>query len=131
LAEQGQVQYAKLAYHEAKEWDSSLEDSVGYFLSQLCRFGSFGGSPTDVMDVCNQAVELAPDDGWTYNDRGLARALTEEFEGAIEDFEFFVAWSRQNDLYEQFGQRREEWITELKNKRNPFDEATLDELRNE
>ncbi|NIO70145.1 MAG: hypothetical protein GTN71_14240, partial [Anaerolineae bacterium] len=51
--------------------------------------------------------------------------------GAIEDFEFYVEWSKENDRYEQRGTKREAWIAELEAGRNPFDEATLEELRNE
>jgi regulator of sirC expression with transglutaminase-like and TPR domain len=38
------------------------------------------------MDACERAVALAPDDGQIRDSRGLARAMTGNIEGAIEDF---------------------------------------------
>jgi hypothetical protein len=63
--------------------------------------------------------------------RGLARALAGDSEGAIEDFEFYVEGLKQTDRYEAGANGREEWIAELRAGRNPFDEATLEALRNE
>ncbi len=97
----------------------------------LCWTGSLAGLATQVMDACDQAVELTPDDGVIRHNRGLARALTGDYQGSIEDFKFFIEWSKQNGLYEQHGRKREAWITELEAGRNPFDEATLEELRKE
>ncbi len=50
--------------------------------------------------------------------------------GAIEDFRFFVAWSKSAG-YDTMASKREAWIAELEAQRNPFDEATLEELQNE
>ena len=50
-------------------------------------------------------------------------------EGAIEDFEFYVAWLEETGEYEAGGDGREAWIVELRAGRNPFDEATLKTLR--
>jgi WD40 repeat protein/tetratricopeptide (TPR) repeat protein len=130
LAEQGQVEDAKLAYLEAKKWDPSLGDSAGYFASQLCRFGSLGGNPNeDILKACDEAVESAP--GWSHNDRGIVLTLIGEFELAQEDFRFFIDWSKENGLYETYGQRREEWLSKLEAGQSPFDQATLEELRNQ
>jgi hypothetical protein len=49
--------------------------------------------------------------------------LPGDLEGAIEYFEFYLT---QND-----DPQREDWTAELEVGRNPFDEVTLEELRNE
>jgi regulator of sirC expression with transglutaminase-like and TPR domain len=53
------------------------------------------------MNACEQAVQLDPNTGHWYDSRGLARALSGDYQGAIEDFQFFVEWSKENSLYEQ------------------------------
>lgn len=126
-AAQGNYQQALADYTKAVEFDPN------YVLSwnSLCRINSLAGSPAKGMDACQRAVELAPDEGVVRDSRGLARALTGDYSGAIEDFKLFVEWSKQNSLYEPYGHKREAWIAELEAGRNPFDEATLEALRKE
>ena len=52
-----------------------------------------------------------------------------DYQGAIEDFKFFVEWSKEHNAYEQHGSKRVTWIAELEAGRNPFDSATLQALR--
>jgi len=130
LARAGDVEGAVAKYAEAQALDPTLEISADSW-NTLCWFGSLWGYAADVMDACEQAVELAPDDGDYRDSRGLARALTGDYAGAIEDFEFYVEWLKENDRYEPNGPKREAWIAELEAGRNPFDAATLEELRNE
>ena len=54
----------------------------------LCRFGSLHGYAADVMRFCEKALALAPNDGAIIDSRGIARALTDNTKGAIEDFNF-------------------------------------------
>jgi len=42
------------------------------------------------LPACNRAAELEPGDGSFLDSRGLARALTGDYAGAIEDFKFIV-----------------------------------------
>ena len=74
---------------EAQTLDPTLEISAGSW-NTLCWFGSLWGYVADVMDACERAVELAPDDGDYRDSRGLARALMGDYTGAIEDFKFAV-----------------------------------------
>ena len=65
--------------------------------------------------------------------RGLARALTGDAAGAIEDFkaalETFTAYP---DIFDATHlQRRKDWIEALRAGRDPFDDATLKSLRTE
>ena len=59
--------------------------------------------------------------------RGLARALTGDYAGAIEDFEYYVEHSGNDTSVA----KREAWIAELEAGRNPFDDETLETLRYE
>ena len=48
------------------------------------------------MLVAREQVEaLLLGDGCIRDSRGLARALTDDFEGAISDFEFYVQWQTE------------------------------------
>jgi regulator of sirC expression with transglutaminase-like and TPR domain len=68
------------------------------------------------MFACEKAVALAPDDGNYRNSRGLARALTGNTKGAIEDFQAFIA---QTDDQKRKAQRQR-WIDALRAGKNPF-----------
>jgi tetratricopeptide (TPR) repeat protein len=130
----GDVYAAQGDYSQAiTDYTKAVEIDPDYVLSwnSLCRVNSLVGSPAKGMEACERAVELAPDVGAVHDSRGLARALTGDYPGAVEDFKLFVEWSKQNDLYESYGRKREAWIAELEAGRSPFDEATLEALRNE
>jgi regulator of sirC expression with transglutaminase-like and TPR domain len=84
------------------------------------------------MPACERAVELDSDNGGYRDSRGLARALVGAFEGAIEDFQFYIEWGQQqNRRSEERLQKRQGWIEQLKTGQSPFDEALLKELRQE
>lgn len=99
--------------------------------NNLCWFASLLGHAADVMGSCERAVELEPDSASYRDSRGLARALVGDFEGAIEDFEYFIEVTQSLGYYEAMGQERQAWVAELKTGRNPFDEATLQRLLQE
>ncbi len=102
-----------------------------YILNDLCWFGSLSGYAHDVKDVCEMAVDLAPEDPDIRDSRGVNRALLGDSAGAIEDFEFaIVGWSTSG--YTDYVSERETWVEELRNGQNPFDdEAILEKLKNE
>jgi WD40 repeat protein len=124
---QGKIEEAIAAYAEAQMLDPTLEISASSW-NVLCWFGSLWGYAAEVMDACERAVELAPDNGGFRDSRGVARALTGDYPGAIKDFKFYVEWSKENDRYDPDGLRREAWIAELEAGGHPFDEDTLAEL---
>ncbi len=76
-------------------------------------------------------MALAPDDGSVRESRGLSRALIGDLTGAVDDFRAYVAWGRQHGEDEQRIAQRDAWAGALASGRNPFDTATLVELRNE
>ena len=97
----------------------------------LCWFGGIHNQAELVFFACENAVALEPDNGDILDSRGLARALLGDFEGAIEDFEAFVAYAQEAGFPEEAIAMREAWIEALKAGNNPFDEAMLALLRGE
>jgi hypothetical protein len=63
--------------------------------------------------------------------RGLARALTGNTTGAIEDFAAFVDYARGDTEYADYGERRQGFIDDLAAGVDPFDRPTLESLRTE
>jgi hypothetical protein len=100
--------------------------------NEACWRGSIDGFADLVLPAGERAVELAPNDPRYRDTRGLARALTGDVAGALEDFRFYVDKAKpRDDRAKERLKRRRGWITELEAGRNPFDEATLARLRNE
>jgi WD40 repeat protein len=120
------------AYAEAQELDPTLEIAAESW-NTLCWYGSLLGQAAEVLDACEYAVEQADESHKAnYRDsRGLARALTGDYAGAIEDLRAFVEWAQGRDELESLRLKREAWIIELEAGRNPFDAQTLQALRNE
>jgi hypothetical protein len=114
-------------YLRASEIDTALEGVDASPLNTLCRHGSIAGRAADVLAACEQAVALAPDAGAIRDSRGLARALTGDTSGAIEDFQAFIDWTSNDDRIAQ----RQAWITALEAGRNPFDAETLEQLKSQ
>jgi tetratricopeptide (TPR) repeat protein len=112
-------------------WVIKLSPDDAEAHNSLCWYGSLTGAAAEVMTSCQSVVELAPDNGEYRDSRGLARALTGDYSGAIEDFEFFIAWLKETGTYEEGGYGREAWIAALQDGQNPFDEATLANLLHE
>ncbi len=77
------------------------------------------------MFACEKAVELSPDDGNIPGFRGLARALTDDYQGAIEDFQVLVDSIKD----EEEKARVETWIETLKKGENQITEEVLEELK--
>ena len=74
-------------------------------------------------------VTLAsPDDKGDFQDsRGVARALTGNIEGAIEDFQAFISSTNNDERKAQ----RQGWIESLRAGTNPITPEVLDELKRE
>ncbi len=124
LARAGNTSEAVAAYRTAQERDARLTITASDW-NQLCWNGSLWGHAAEVMAACEQAVARAADHGGIRDSRGLARALTGDVAGAIDDFEAFVAWTG-NDLARA---QRQDWIDALRDGRNPFTKELLERLR--
>jgi WD40 repeat protein len=99
--------------------------------NNVCWDGSLAGFAEIVRPACDRAVELDPNGGYAYDSRGLARALLGDYPGAIEDFERFVGWAKETGTAASMIGMREQWISELRAGRDPFDTQMLKELRSE
>jgi TonB family protein len=124
LAQQGRMQDALTAYSAAQGIDARLNGSVGFWYG-LCWHGSVWGYASDVMFACDQAVALAPRQARTREARGIARALTSDFAGAIDDLEESAARASVGAIRT----RLLTWIRLLRSGENPFNESVLDRLR--
>jgi len=58
----------------------------------------------------------------------LALALAGNTTEAIKDFQFYIDWAKDKRPPKEI-ERRRAWIRDLEAGRNPFDEATLEALR--
>ncbi len=103
------------------------------YVPTACKYGSLWAQASNpkVLDACNQAVSLEPDNGVWRRSRGVARGATGDFKGAIEDLVYFVNWMRGRQKQGQKALREKEWIEALERGQNPFDTETLEALRQE
>ncbi|OUL27508.1 WD40 repeat domain-containing protein, partial [Nostoc sp. 106C] len=124
LVSNGDVKQAISAYANAEKLDAKLEISADDWNS-LCWRGSLHGYASDVMFACEKAVTLAPTHGGILDSRGLARALTGDSKGAIEDFQAFIKWSDNPERKSQ----RQGWVNALSAGKNPFTKEELQKLR--
>jgi tetratricopeptide (TPR) repeat protein len=130
LAKQGAIKEAMTAFEVAQASDPNLEIAAASW-NALCWFGSLGGFATDVMAACERAVALEPDHGGIHDSRGVARALTGDYLGAINDFQQFLEWGPKNSAPEEQIRQRQDWIRMLQANQNPFSEELLKLLRNQ
>ncbi len=103
--------------------------------NEICWVGSTAGFAATVQAACDHAVQWAdPAVRDLYRDsRGLARALTGDKQGAIDDFESFVSYLNREPgrggSSETVLRRREKWIDALRKGDDPFNAKLLEELR--
>ena len=116
------------AFAAAQASDPNLELAAASWHS-LCWNGSLGGFATDVMAACERAVALEPDHGGFRDSRGVARALTEDYPGAINDFQQYLEWGPKNGESEKSIRQRQDWIRMLQANQNPFNKELLELLQ--
>ena len=125
---QGKVTEALSLYKQAQKIDPDLEIDAESW-NTLCRFGSIYRQAEQVLFACEKAIELAPREQRkaSYLDsRGLARALTGNTQGAIEDFQAYVDSPR---IRERYKRKPQQWIDALKKGEDPFTDEVLEELK--
>ncbi|MEH2316851.1 MAG: ribosome assembly protein 4, partial [Nostoc sp.] len=110
-------------YTEALKFDPKVEIPADSWNS-LCRQGSLQKQAADVLPACEKAVALAPEDSNNRDSRGLARALTGNYQGAIKDFEAYIAQTEDKNIKAQ----RQCWVKDLRAGKNPFTDAELKKL---
>ncbi|WP_054464996.1 TIR domain-containing protein [Planktothricoides sp. SR001] len=114
-------------YKEAQKLDAQLKQSDISDLNNLCRYGSLRGYAAELMSACEMAVTRDPNHGGIRDSRGVARALTGDYAGAISDLEAFIKWTNNDESKAQ----RQGWVDALKKGKNPFTEEVLQELLEE
>ena len=138
-------------YTEAQQFNPSIVISAPYW-NALCWYGSLHGHAADVINYCEKAVELQPE---SRDRRGLARALTGDIEGAIDDFQAFVdSFEKVQEFIDlidktepqtdeqklqfqklkrlkKLKRQRQGWIDALRAGENPFTEEVLKSLLSE
>ena len=106
--------------------DLRLMISDASLLNEVCWYGSLRGFASQVLPSCEQAVALAPDNADIRDSRGLARALNDNYSGAIADFQFFIDHTARTGNEAQL---RQTWIRDLKAGINPFTPEVLEGLK--
>jgi len=125
LVKDGKIKKAISAYAQAQKLDPEIEISANSWNS-LCWYGSLQRHASDIMFACEKAVALSPADVNIRDSRGLARAITGNTKGAIEDFQAFIN-STENKEYKI---QRQRWIDALRAGKNPFTPEELKRLQN-
>ena len=128
LAQNKKITEAIAAFNQVEQMDSTLVISPDSW-NKLCWYGALGGHPAQVLTACEKAVSAATaEQRWNYQDsRGLARALTGNSQGAIEDFEVYI----QKTDNEQHKNKRQAWVQALRAGQNPFTKEELAILQNQ
>ena len=127
LLEEKKLPEAIAAFNQADQMDSTVVPAESW--NELCWDGSLAGFPSKVLAACEKAVKAATaEKRWGYQDsRGVARALTGNNPGAIEDFEVFIQKSgNENDKKQRLA-----WINALRAGQNPFTKEELTTLQNQ
>jgi len=125
----GEVTEAAL---EAEKLDPKAVSGSSW--DQFCWQGSLKGHAAQVLPACEKAVQLTPDSAKFRDSRGLARALTNDRAGAIQDFEFYIQNRSKNDdggsprVRELVGWRKN-WVKQLRAGKNPFTPEVLKSLQ--
>lgn len=115
------IAQARKLYAEVEIWAMTW----GY----ICRGGTLHRQARKVLDACEQAVVQASqrEEAEYRESRGLARAITGDFDGALEDFRFIEKNPKSWLLSSK--QQRTAWIEALEHGENPFTENVLESLR--
>jgi TonB family protein len=124
LARAGAIGPATEAFTEAQQLDARLMSSATIWWT-LCWYGSLWGYPDDVIGTCDRLVTLDPGGARARDARGVARALTGDFRGAIADFEAVIAASSNASQCAE----RADWIQVLRAGRNPLTPEVVERLR--
>ena len=136
LVKRGLVTDAVAAFARARTLDAAVTIDA-FSWRDLCHFGSAFGHAKEVLSACTRVVTLEPSSGEDRDARGMARALSGDYAGAIDDLEAFLAWRsrptrrlREADrqLRDQQTADRQRWIAALRRRENPFASEMLDEL---
>lgn len=91
LAGTGDIETSLARFREAEALDSGYE-IAGEDWDHLCAQGGRWEQAEAVVDACNRAVELDPENGSFYLSRAIVRLLLGDTAGARADFAVYEAW---------------------------------------
>ena len=129
-----------LVYSALGDWDRStgdlrraqdLDTENMAFNNTLCWQLGVQRLPESALPYCNRAVEADPD-GQARDSRGVVYAVMGRNAEAIADFEAFLAWvdrSPKDSCGDRYYDSRDAWIRDLRSGQNPFNAATLLDMR--
>jgi WD40 repeat protein len=123
LVKEGNVKEALTAYRKVQRLQPTWKLYPDSW-NTLCRYGSLHGQAAEVMNACENAVTLARKDGRFRDSRGIARAMTGNTVGAIEDFQLYV----KSSDWDEGKKQRQRWIDALKAGKNPFTKEEIEGL---
>ncbi|GIK38807.1 MAG: hypothetical protein BroJett011_26400 [Chloroflexota bacterium] len=89
-ANQADEETAPAKFEEAINLAAALNSAEAWHT--LCDTGTRHGFAEAVLEACDKAIELEPENGLYYNSRGIARLQGRDQKGAQEDFARFEAW---------------------------------------
>ncbi|OQW86731.1 MAG: hypothetical protein BWK78_09760 [Thiotrichaceae bacterium IS1] len=105
----------------------------------ICWIGIFNNHAAEVMKACENTLIVSNNDELFRGARGVARAMTGDKAGALEDFEAFIRLANQQLkdsptekdqlLLETVILQWQHWIEQLRNGENPFTRSNLAMLR--
>jgi tetratricopeptide (TPR) repeat protein/transcriptional regulator with XRE-family HTH domain len=129
---------AYLRLDEPSKWQADLTrvlalkpDHAGAY-NAFCWAYALERQPEIALPYCERALSLDPT-GPARDSRGIVYAELRQFAKAVDDLQAYLDALRRQDsrLYAQYAPRREAWIAALRAGWDPFDQKTLDELRQE
>ena len=129
-----------LAHSDAENWEPANSDLRAAqerdprepaINNALCRQLAVQRRPDEALPYCDLALQREPD-GPARDSRGLVYGVMGRTDEAIGDFRAFLDWvdaSAKPTCRPHYRPSRESWIRALKSDDDPFDDATLRELR--
>lgn len=97
------------AYTKAQQLAPKLEIDAESW-NTLCRQGSLQKYAKDVMFACEKVVAYNPEYRLYRDSRGIAKALTGNIKGAIDDFQAYIVKTDDKETKSQ----RQRWIKALR-----------------
>jgi len=111
----------------------NAEVSLSYKrLNDLCHIGAIYGEADRVSGYCDLAMAKAPqrEQGRVADARAIARTLRGDYQGAVQDFERFIAFAGQRPgRFADRARQRQQWVERLKAGQNPLDEQEIFRMR--
>jgi tetratricopeptide (TPR) repeat protein len=123
LVRHSRVKEAIAAYAGAEGLDPTLKIPATAW-NTLCWFGSLWRHAGEVMFACEKAMELEPKNWGIRDSRGVARAMTGDIKGAIEDFQEYIKEGNNTVMKSQ----RQRWVDALRAGEDPFTDEEIKTL---